>query len=68
MIDEPDNVLAWWALLMWRNVLQTGDPHLSTVDAKNTGQLKKVRQLSSEQQEFVVRLEHLAESFRKKAV
>jgi len=67
MIDEPDNVLMWWALLMWRNVLQTGDPHLSAVDAKNQEQLKKVRQLNSDQQEFVVRLEQLAESSRKKA-
>ena len=49
------------ALLLWRNLIQTGDVTLSTQDAINAGQADKCRMLNSDQQEFVIRLEELAD-------
>jgi hypothetical protein len=58
--DSTDKQLTRHALLMWRNYIQTGDVVLSTADAINSGQQNKCRQLNSDQQEFVLRLEELA--------
>ena len=65
MIDEPDNVVVWWALLMWRNVIETGEPYVSAVDANNMGRQNMLKPLDPEQRRFVARLEDLAESFRR---
>mgnify|MGYP003646960211 CR=1 FL=1 len=56
-----DNRMIYEALIVWRNALQTGDISLSLQSALDTGQDSKIRMLSSEQQEFVIRLEELAE-------
>lgn len=55
-----DKEIIRYALLMWRNYIQTGDVVLSASDAINSGQQDKCKQLNSDQQKFVVRLEELA--------
>ena len=55
-----DSEIICHALLMWRNYVQTGDVTLSTTDACNMGDEGRCRQLNADQQEFVVRLEELA--------
>lgn len=63
--DDSDRSLIVTALRMWRNWIQTRDISLSTNDIIASGdkeKKKKVRSLTSEQQNFVVRLETLATS------
>jgi hypothetical protein len=59
--DSSDKEIIRHALLMWRNYIQTGDVVMSTADAVNSGQQDKCRQLNSNQIDFVIRLEQLAE-------
>lgn len=61
MSKTTDNHIIYEALLMWRNAIQTGDTSLSLQTALNTGQESEIRVLSSTQQEFVIRLEEIAE-------
>jgi hypothetical protein len=58
---SSDKEIIRHAVLMWRNYIQTGDVVLSAADAVNSGQQDKCRQLSSDQIQFVIRLEQLAE-------
>jgi hypothetical protein len=51
------------SLTMWRNHIQTGNVVTSVRDVVNMGEPEKVRMLSREQQEFVIRIEELAEEF-----
>lgn len=56
-----DKQVASIALIRWRNMLQTGDPYKSIQDAINVGEIETCRMLTHDQQEFVIRLEELAE-------
>ena len=55
-----DKEIKYRSILMWRNYIQTGDIHWSSQDAVNIGKPEKAKMLSSDQQEFVIRLEELA--------
>ena len=55
-----DKQMIYHALMMWRNHIQTGNVTLSSVDAVLSGRPSLCRQLDSDQQEFVSRLEELA--------
>lgn len=63
MIEQSDEYLIRQALLFWRNYIQTGDMVMSTNDLIACGQTAKIRQLNSDQQEFIIRLEELAEKY-----
>ena len=61
--DSTDSDLIRHAVLMWRNHLQTGNVVMSTQDAVASGQESECRMLNSDQMEFVLRLEQLADKF-----
>jgi hypothetical protein len=60
-LNYTDKQLIRWALLMWRNHIETGEVPLSSTDAANCKEHKKIKPLDSEQKALVVRLEKLAE-------
>tara|TARA_R110002153_G_scaffold152542_3_gene304156 strand:- start:15364 stop:15585 length:222 start_codon:yes stop_codon:yes gene_type:complete len=53
------------SLMIWRNYLQTGDVNLSTESAIQYGWKDKCKQLNSDQQEFIIRLEELQKEILK---
>ncbi len=64
MNNLTDNELIKFALISWRNNIQTGDHGLSLNDVLERGEREKIRMLNSDQQEFIIRLEELAETFK----
>lgn len=62
--STTDAELIHRALTMWRCYIQTGNPVLSTADVHMMGQPEKARQLTADQQEFVLRLTDLAAQYQ----
>ncbi len=63
MNDMSDREVVYFALNMWKNLVETGDVHMSAEDAINIGKRGRVRSLNSDQAAFVARLNRLAKSY-----
>ncbi len=59
--EWTDRQVIMFALLQWRNHIETGDYALSAQDAIRSGQSKLCKALEHEQILFIRRLEKLAE-------
>jgi len=58
---SQDSEIIFYALLMWRNYIQTGDVSLSSHDAVASGQKHLCKVLDRGQMEMVIRLEDLSD-------
>jgi len=62
-MNMDDRELSAYALDMWANTIETGDPGLTAHDAK--AQKLEIRALSTDQMRLIVRLRDLAAGLRK---
>lgn len=61
---KTDREVIIYALTMWQNYIQTGDVLQNPDDAKNCGESKKIKSLTIDQMEFLVRIEKIKQKLK----
>lgn len=65
-MDKSNREIIAQSLNMWANWIQTGDPTTTPTDCENMKEEYRIKPLSIDQMEFIIRLHKLAKKIRYK--
>ena len=62
-MNISDKEIIYHAITMWQNYIQTGDVCMSAKDCENVKEKKRIKNLTIDQMEFLVRMDKLKKKF-----